>query len=199
MKTIKWILFDLSGVVVSWTFINPSGYTVGTRYFSPEDFDGFFTSKDHHEYALGLLSHEQIVSRFIKRKKLDISVEEVNSIIQTEDIPVPGMQDLIKRLAENYSIALATNGGKEITRMKIEKSGILSYLSKVVASYRLRLLKPNTAFYKKMCEIIEAKPEECVFIDDDQPNVDAAHSVGMKGILFTDVPKLEAELKKLNI
>jgi putative hydrolase of the HAD superfamily len=198
-QKIKWILFDLSGVVVKWIFVNPDGYTVNSRFFNVETFADLFFTKDHHEYCLGHLSHEQLVERFIKRKKLDLSVDEYNELVKNDVTPNVGMLPLIEALSKKYKIAIATNEGTLHTKYKIEGSGVMPYLSKIIASYRIHEVKPDTAFYKRTLEMIEAKPEECIFIDDKQENVDAANSIGMKGILFTDVLQLQKDLHALQL
>lgn len=194
LNKIRWILFDVGGVIVSLILKNPQGYTVGSRHFNPEVLEGFYFTKELNHYMLGTLSHEQLIGNYIKSKKLDISVEEYNEIIQTDIAPMGGMVKLIEALSNKYKIALATNDGNLISKYKIEKSGVLPYLSKVIASYRIRELKPQSAFYKKALTIIDAKPEECIFVDDTQQNVDAANSVGIKSILFKNTAQLEKDL-----
>lgn len=199
MNKIKWILFDVGGVLVQLILTNPEGYTVGSRHFDQKDLEGFYYTKEINNYMLGLISHEQFIGKYLHRKKLDISVDELNQVIQEDIKPVSGMKELIETLSKKYSIGLATNDGSLISKYKIEKSGVLPYLSKVIASYRIREVKPNIAFYKKTLEIIGASPSECIFIDDTQENVNAANAIGMKGILFTNVPQLERDLSILHI
>lgn len=199
MGKIRWILFDVSGVIVPLILRNPQGYSVGSRHFSPEELEGFYFTKELNHYMLGTLSHEQLIGNYIKSKKLDISVEEYNEVIQADITPMEGMVKLIETLSNKYKIALATNDGNLISKYKIEKSGVLPYLSKVIASYRIRELKPHVAFYKKTLNIIEASPHECVFIDDTQQNVDEANSIGMKGILFNGILQLEKDLHALQL
>ena len=199
MKTIKWILFDVGGVIVKFTMTNPEGYTVGTRFFDQKELEGFFFTKEYNNYMLGELSHEQFIGRYLKRRKLDLSIEEFDELFKKDVTPTEGMGDLIEKLSQKYKVALATNEGKMLTRYKIEGSHVLPYLSKIIASYLLREIKPSISFFKKTLKIINAKPDECVFIDDTQENVDVANSLGIKGVLFTGVPKLIEEFNKLNI
>ena len=199
MKAIKWILFDVGGVIVQLILKNPEGYTVGSRHFDQKELEGFYYTKDINSYMLGTLSHEQLLSRYLRSKKFDLSVEELNAVIQEDISPILGMKELIENLSQKYKIALATNDGNLISKYKIEKSGVLPYLSKVIASYRIRMLKPDMAFYKKALEIIGVQPAECAFIDDMQENVDAANSLGMKGVLFTSVLQLQKDLHALQL
>ena len=198
-NSVKWIIFDVSGVIVNLTLQNPHGYEVRSRYFTRENLEGIFSTKEYHDYALGVLSHEQCISKFIEHKKLDLSVSEFNELFKNDITPMVGMKELIEQLSHVYQIALATNEGKENVKHKIEGSHVLPYLSKVIASYRIRELKPSIAFYKKMLGIIQAKPSECVFVDDTPANVQVASSMGMRGIVFTNTPQLEKELHALQL
>lgn len=110
---------------------------------------------------------------------------------------MPGMEELLAKLSVKYKIALATNEGKVFTKYKVEGSGIMQYLSKVIASYLLREVKPSPLFFKKMLGILGIKSDECIFIDDTQENIDAAKALGIKSFLFTNVPQLERDLNTI--
>ena len=48
-------------------------------------------------------------------------------------------------------------------------------------------------------EEINSKPEESLFIDDQEKNVLAARKIGMKGIVYKDINELKKELTQLNV
>ena len=199
MKTTKWIVFDVTGVIVPFTLKNSQGYTVATRHFFQNDLEGVFFTKDYKNYMLGTLSHEQFIGRYIQKNKLDLSIAEFDEIFKKDVTPTPGMKELIEKLSRKYKIALASNEGKMFAKYKIEGSGTLPYLSKIVVSYLVREIKPSINFYKKLLIKINAQPDECVFIDDTKENVDAANSLLMKGIVFKDVNQLEKDLHVLQL
>ena len=198
-KKIRWIIFDVSGVVVPFTLVNPAGYEYESRFFSQQDLEGVFYEKSYKNYMLGLISHEQFVGDYIAKRKLDISVDEFNEILKKDVKPMEGMESLFQKLEPKYNLALATNEGKVITKYKVEGSGIMQYISKVIPSYLLRELKPYPDFYKKMLKKIEAESQECVFIDDKKENVHTAKMMGMIGIIFENVNQLEKELNTLQL
>lgn len=196
---VKWILFDVTGVLVNLSLIKPEGYTIGVRFFKQEELYGVFLTKEYQSYMMGTLSHEQCFGKYLQKKKLDLSVEELDEIIKNDIIPTEGMSSLIQNLNKKYKIALVTNEGKLLAKCKIEASGALPYLSKVVPSYLLRELKPSPLFYQKTLEVIGAKPSECVFVDDKELNVNGAKSVGITSILFKNISQLERDLDVLQL
>ena len=66
-----------------------------------------------------------------------------------------------------------------------------------VMSYEVKCLKPDPAIYQSLFEKYHLKPEECVFIDDNAANIDAAKKLGMKTILFQDYFQAQKQLNVL--
>ena len=64
----------------------------------------------------------------------------------------------------------------------------------VVVSAHERLVKPDPRIYRVLFSRNDLAPENTVFIDDSPANVEAARSVGMHAIHFTDAPALKASL-----
>jgi epoxide hydrolase-like predicted phosphatase len=54
----------------------------------------------------------------------------------------------------------------------------------VFLSHEVGLRKPDPAFFRFVLTQLEADPADTLFVDDLQVNVDAAHNLGMSGILF---------------
>jgi HAD superfamily hydrolase (TIGR01509 family) len=198
-QPISWILFDLSGVLVPFTFVRRQWYEYKSRFFEAKELEGIFYDKDYAACMKGELSHEQAVGRYIHKKHIDLTVDEFNELIHNDQQPMEGMVELLQTLAPLYKIAVATNEGKVTMQYKIEASGAIPYLTKIVPSYLLRSLKPEKDFYVKLLSRIHARPEECIFIDDTKRNIEAAELLGIRSILFTNTKQLESDLVQLQI
>ena len=61
-------------------------------------------------------------------------------------------------------------------------------------SYQLGIAKPDPAIYHAMLERLGVPAQHTLFLDDKQVNIDAANSLGMRGLLFTTVEKLREDL-----
>lgn len=61
-------------------------------------------------------------------------------------------------------------------------------------SYQLGIAKPDPAIYHYVLEKLGTRPEETLFLDDKPINIEAAHAVGMQGIVFSTVKQLRADL-----
>jgi FMN phosphatase YigB (HAD superfamily) len=56
------------------------------------------------------------------------------------------------------------------------------------------MAKPDPAIYQLVLERLGTRPEETLFIDDKQANIDAARALGLVAIQFSTVEKLHDEL-----
>ncbi|MFH0773252.1 MAG: HAD-IA family hydrolase [bacterium] len=199
LNKIKWILFDMGGVVIHFIMTNPCGYSIGTKFFNQKDLEGFFYTKEYNDYMLGNITHVAFMSRYFKKNNLDLTVDEFDKLVKKDITPTPGIEKLIQRLSKKYKIALATNEGEVLTTYKINGSKIKKYLSKTITSYELKEIKPSIPFFKKMLAMLPALPEECVFVDDTKANIQSAVAVGIPSILFENSKQLEEELKSLHV
>lgn len=67
----------------------------------------------------------------------------------------------------------------------------------MVVSGRVKLRKPFKEIYEYLLDTYGLVPEECVFIDDRQENIDMARSIGIKGIVFKGYEDANAKLREL--
>jgi putative hydrolase of the HAD superfamily len=61
-----------------------------------------------------------------------------------------------------------------------ENESFISLFDRVFLSYEMGLKKPDKRIYEKVVEEIGAKPEQCLFFDDLEENLNAAKEVGLK-------------------
>lgn len=66
-------------------------------------------------------------------------------------------------------------------------------------SYDFGLLKSERWIFDKVLGELAVRPEECLFVDDQWPNVLAARKCGVQGILYRDPGHLVGELAKYGI
>jgi putative hydrolase of the HAD superfamily len=93
-----------------------------------------------------------------------------------------------------FLTAILSNIGDTVLANMLREHQWLGRFDVHVWSYRLRMAKPEAAIYQHTLKQLGTSPEETLFVDDKQVNIDAAHALGMKGVLFTNVDQLRAEL-----
>ncbi len=65
-----------------------------------------------------------------------------------------------------------------------------------VFSYDVGLIKPEAAIYEECVRRLDVMPNESIFVDDVQANVEAARKVGIHGIFFQNPDDLLVELRR---
>ncbi|MGC0419823.1 HAD family hydrolase [Embleya sp. AB8] len=109
-------------------------------------------------------------------------------------------QDTLDLLAElaaladrGVALALLSNAPVEMAR-HIERQDWARLFRHRVFSADLGLAKPDPRIYRHLCERLDARPSELVFIDDRKENLDAARALGIESIHYTDTPTLRVDL-----
>lgn len=136
----------------------------------------------------------------------DISVSSKNKIdvgvlrkIYYENV---SLDEHILKLAlrlkqQGMRLVIVANESREGMDNKTKRFSLEKVFDNIYCSAVVGLTKPNPAMFSYVMRDLCAKPEQVVFIDNRQGNVDAANKLGIKSILFKNVNQLEDDLKKV--
>ena len=115
-------------------------------------------------------------------------------------VPVPGMADVARDLkAAGYDLYLLSNAASRQYTYWHDIPGS-EYFSGTFISADYHLLKPEDAIYQAFFKKFGLKAEECLFIDDSAPNIEASENAGMAGIVFHgDAARLRRQLAERGI
>lgn len=198
---IRTIIFDIGNVltVFGWKdFLHSFGF--------PEEIEervGKATVDNPfwHEFDKGFLSDEEMLEGFIRN---DPSVEKelreiyisLHGIVTRADYAIPWIQALKKA---GYQVLVLSNFSDKVKRDNSDALDFLEYVDGGILSYMDGVIKPDPAIYRLLLDRYGLNPEECVFLDDMQPNLDAAAGFGIRTILFRSYPQAREELKRLEV
>ncbi len=91
--------------------------------------------------------------------------------------------NLIERLKnKGYKVYLLSNMN-EYTFNKVKASNLFNIVDGYVLSYLVHQVKPYISIYKTLINKYNLKVSECLFIDDNENNINTANSLGMIGRL----------------
>lgn len=154
-----------------------------------------------NELDRSLLSDEEILQGFI-----DSAPEYEREIRQVWDnfpqsvrcysYSVPWVRQFKEKGYKTYILSNYSRRGVELTRQELP---FVEDMDGVVFSYEVKLVKPEPEIYQALLEKYRLKPEECVFMDDNEKNVIAAREAGIQAILFRNKEQAEIELEKLGV
>ena len=99
-------------------------------------------------------------------------------------------KDIVSTLQEKgYNVAIATNPifPQIATYSRLNWLGIDPKSFPLVTTFEnSHSAKPNPAYYKEVCQILNVKPEECIMIGNDVAEDGIAQKLGMEVILIED-------------
>jgi epoxide hydrolase-like predicted phosphatase len=99
-------------------------------------------------------------------------------------------------LKPKYKIGLLSNAGDNWLKELFDEKDIKLF-DDIVLSYELGVIKPDPKIYEIAADRLDAKPEECVFIDDNQRHCNGGARVGMKTVCYANFEQAKKELKAL--
>lgn len=116
---------------------------------------------------------------------------------ETISDPVPGMHAIVAELdARGVPLFAITNFSADFWPPFRQREDVFfSRFRDIVVSGEEKLLKPDPAIYYLALRRFGLKPEEALFIDDRQINVEGAEAVGMHAHLFTTAENLRERLR----
>lgn len=114
----------------------------------------------------------------------------------------PYKVEMLKRLAQSYDLYMLSNNNAIClprSRRIFAEAGIPleNIFRKCYFSFEMRALKPSEAFYKAVMEDIGTEPENMLFVDDSQKNVDGAVAAGLPAVYYEPGTDLEMLLDKV--
>ncbi len=112
---------------------------------------------------------------------------------------VPGMPELVERLAREYRLMILSNTNELHFRHMMELLPFLRHFERFFLSFEIGYLKPEPAVYNHVLSEVGIPPDRFLFIDDLEPNIEAARNAGMSGIVFRGVELLRKDLERLKV
>jgi epoxide hydrolase-like predicted phosphatase len=109
--------------------------------------------------------------------------------------------DLIRRLRPAYKTGVLSNADSTLRYRLRETRGIFDLFDDVVCSADVGMAKPDPRIYELSASRLGLDPDECVFVDDLESNVEAARAAGMHGVHFLvyEGHDLELQLAELGV
>ncbi|HLV86597.1 MAG TPA: HAD family phosphatase [Candidatus Sulfotelmatobacter sp.] len=114
--------------------------------------------------------------------------------------PIAGTVDILAELRDQeVPIYALSNWSAETFPFAKRRFEFLQWFRAIFLSADVRLVKPDPRIFQSFCEKFALRPEQIVFIDDLPHNVEAARTVGMHAIQFSDPASLREELAQHGI
>ena len=196
---IKNIIFDFGGVLLDW---NPR-YLYKSYFNNDEEMEHFLADICNGEWNIRQDAGRPFAEAV---KELQAKFPEYAEAIQMYDddwekmlkCELPESIDLLKELKfMGYGIYGLTNWSAEKIGYAFANYSFFSLFDGIVVSGVEKVVKPDRKIYEILLERYSLRPGECVFIDDNQDNVDIAKVLGINAIRFDNIGNVKEHLETL--
>jgi putative hydrolase of the HAD superfamily len=124
------------------------------------------------------------------------SQEEFKSFLFAQSTENHGTRAVLDEVtaAGRYLLATLNNESAELNAFRIRHFQLTRNFTAFFTSCYLGVRKPDSAIYRLALDITQRAPEECIFIDDRQLNLECARRLGMRAIHFQNPQQLARDL-----
>ena len=196
---IKNIVFDVGMVLIDFCWEKPCR----DMGFSDEIIKAFeknmITSQYWHKLDEGSMTEDEAIVRFKEimpeyTEEIDRFFSVPESFVKEYDYAAPYIDELHDR---GYYVYLLSNYPLHMYELHWPTFKFFSKVDGYIVSSVEKLCKPNPEIYHCLCDRYHLNPEECLFIDDRDDNVETAVSIGMTGHVFKGEAKLKEYIDSL--
>jgi HAD superfamily hydrolase (TIGR01509 family) len=126
-----------------------------------------------HEHA-GVPESPEAINADVVRRMLDAYRDHLPLI--------PGAVEAVRRLADRFTLGLASSSNRELIDTVLEVAGIAPFFSATVSSEEVAHGKPAPDVYLEAARRLGVDPTGCAAIEDSHGGIRSAKSAGMRVI-----------------
>lgn len=199
MPHYKALTFDLGNVVFNvdfnliykyWSEHSDVPYSKIKEYFEQD--------KNFDRFERGDISEEEYRSITEAALQINLSVEDFDKGLSNLYLDeTEGINSLLKELRKNYRIIALSNTNsihEKVWRIKYKDT--MDQFEKIFRSHKMNTRKPENQPYLIALDYLKMKPEEVIFLDDKEENIEPAKTLGMETIKVESPAQMKFELKQ---
>ena len=143
------------------------------------------------EFETGQINEDLFLQKATQETGFEGTIAEFRDLFTGWILGVyPGAEALIKRLRAQIRVGVLSNTNALHINIIRHEANLLQAFHDQFYSYEMGMLKPDERVYEYVLEQIGVPPQNVVFFDDSQANIEAAAAVGMQSILVSSFENL---------
>ncbi len=198
-KLNKVVFFDLGGVLGDFGGISTL-HAISALKDDAELWRKWLSSPSVRDFESGRTTLDQFVVRIADEWNFTISPDEFREQFLTwVNGPMDGAFDLLASVKKKVQIGCMSNTNEPHWTNTISKWDFVELLDFPVLSFQVGMLKPDPEIFEYLAKVTGREPNEIVFLDDNQINVDAAIEFGISAFQVNGVTGCKRVLRELDL
>jgi putative hydrolase of the HAD superfamily len=203
------VIWDFGGVFTSSPFEAFNRYEAEKGL--PKDLIRKVNSTDPDHNAWALFERNEIDTTGFDAMFLKESTALGHPVPGREVLPLlsgslrPRMVAALKACKDQFKVGCITNnvvsehspGQDQGQRMAGAMGQVMPLFDAIIESSKAGVRKPDPRIYLMMCDLLDVRPEACIYLDDLGINCKPAAGLGMRAIKVVGVDQTLAELAEL--
>jgi putative hydrolase of the HAD superfamily len=192
------LFWDIGGVILTNGWDTPSRKDAAAKFGL--DWDDF--EKRHpaanEAFETGKTGLDEYLAATVFYRPRPFSADDFKKFMFSESRELPESRAVVDRLARagRYLMAAINNEGAEVNAYRIAQFDLRRTFGLFFSSCYVGLRKPDPAIYRLALDVTQRQPEESIFVDDRETNLEGARKTGLKTIHFESASQVEAELRR---
>lgn len=128
-----------------------------------------------------------------------IRFDYARNYIRENGVPVKtGLVELLEYLREQEIPAVAASSTeRKVVVEELGQADLLKYFDAIICGNEVHRSKPNPEIFLKAMERIQAKPENCIVLEDSFNGIRAGYAAGSRVIMVPDLDFPTEEIRRL--
>ena len=196
MSDVTAIFWDVGGVILSNGWDREARAAAANKFGI--DWEEF---QDRHELAspafeTGRITLDTYLLRTVFYRKRSFTREEFTDFIFAQSEEFPESRAVLSDVAAcgKYLQATINNEPLELNEHRIRQFNLRREFKAFFSSCYLGVRKPEERIYQVALAVTQRNPDECLFIDDRELNLECARQLQMRTIHFQDAAQLRRDL-----
>ncbi len=148
-------------------------------------------------YESGKIDTAGFIAELNKWLGTQLSLADFSQLWVTSFHENEEMATLLSTLKEQRPLYLLSNTNEVHYDYLQERYNVARHFNELILSYKVGSVKPDHSIYHEVLQRSGMSAEQCLFVDDLEPNIKAAQEVGMNTIHFKGAQDLKERLEKM--
>lgn len=191
-----YLFWDIGGVLLTNGWDRHSRAEAARRFeFDHDEFEARH-ARAVEAFDSGRMGLDEYLTDTLFFRRREFTREAFRDFVYAQSKPFPDVLRIAAMFAADPKCFMAAlnNESLPLNQYRIERFELRRYFRCFFSSCYLGVRKPGLKIYEAALQLTQARPEDCVFIDDRPENLEPARQLNMRAVHFVDAEQLRKDV-----